>query len=57
MYLVIMDDPNFEEIKQVIHEHCEETGLSYDDFIDIFGPQIAVDTAVYKKSGKEIKIE
>ena len=35
-----MDDPNFEELKQVIHEHCEETGLSYDDFVDIFRPQI-----------------
>jgi hypothetical protein len=40
MYLVIMDDPNFEELKQVIHEHCEETGLNYNDFVDIFGPQI-----------------
>jgi len=40
MYLVIMDDPNFEELKQVIHEHCEETGLCYDDFVVIFGPQI-----------------
>jgi hypothetical protein len=39
MYPVIMD-PNFEELKQIIHEHCEETGLSYDDFVDIFGPQI-----------------
>ena len=35
-----MNDPNFEELKQVIHEHCEETGLSYDDFVDLFGPPI-----------------
>ena len=40
MYLVIMDDPNFKKLKQVIHDHCEETGLSYDDFIVIFKPQI-----------------
>jgi hypothetical protein len=39
MYPVIMD-PNFEELKQLIHEHCEETGLCYDDFVDIFKPQI-----------------
>ncbi len=31
---------NVDEIRQAIYEHCVETGIEFDDFIDIFGCQI-----------------
>jgi len=31
---------NVNEIRQAIYEHCEETGLDFNDFVAIFKPQI-----------------
>ncbi len=31
---------NVEEIRQAVYDHCVEAGLSFNEFVDIYGPQI-----------------
>ncbi len=35
-------ESNTDMLRRAIHEHCVETGISFEEFTDIYGPQIKI---------------